>query len=188
MIITPTDKINVEIIPKVLQMPIYCFGQNGFVPLTFFTELGASEEDIQAIIASDDLSNPKTCQIKIDRQQSEPAISCDLIGLLISQLGVLPQYPVFSSICKKLTLMSYESGAITIDDCADDFRQDSLFWQSKIANLPTQTAKPKPIPVHPLIDPDTISRPEGKELYAYLKLHPAYISYLVTQYLCSSPL
>lgn len=188
MIITPTDKIEVEIIPKAIRMPIYCLGQNGYVPLAFFTELGVSEEDIQAIIGSDDLGNPKYCEIQINRQQSEPAIDRDLIGLLISQLGVLPQYPVFSSICKKLTLMSYESGAMTIDDFADDFRQDSLFWQSKIASLPTQIAKSQPvsIPPHPQVDFATISRLEGKELADYLKAYPAFTSYMVTQYLCCS--
>jgi hypothetical protein len=187
MIVTPTEKIDVEIIPNILQMPMYCLAENGYIPLAFFTELGASEDDLKTIIGSDRFNNLKAFKIQINQQKPVLAISHDLLGMLITQLAVMPQYSIFSTISKKLFIKSYEVGAITIEDFADDFRQDAPFWQKKISNLPTQTKPSKPIPIrpHPQIDFATISQLEGEKLEAYLDLNPAYISYQVTQYLCN---
>lgn len=184
--ITPTEKIDVEIIPEILQMPMYCLKENGYIPLAFFTELGASTEDIETIIGSDRFNNLNTFTLQIDRQKPVLAISHDLLGLLITQLAMMPQYPIFASISKKLFLKSYESGAITIDDFAEEFRNDSAFWQAKISDLPTpvQPSKPTSIRPHPQVDFATISQLEGEKLEAYLELNPAYISYQVTQFLC----
>lgn len=190
MIITPTEKIDVEIIPEILQMPMYCLESNGYVPLAFFTELGASTEDIKAIIGSDRFNSLSLSAFKIERQKPTLAIPNGLLGLLITQLAVMPQYPIFASISKKLFIKSYESGAITADEFADDFRQDSAFWQSKISNLPTQTERAKPafIRPHPQVDFATISQLDDEELDAYLDLNPAYISHQVTQFLCNCQL
>jgi|GEM_PF-5411469 len=187
MVITPTDKIAVEIIPEILQMPMYCLEENGYIPLAFFTELGASQEDIETIIRNDGTNNENICKISIDRQQPISAISYKLACLLITQLALMPQYPIFTSIDKKLVIKSFESGAISIDDFAEEFRSDSVFWQSKISNLQTKSDTSKPIYIrpHPQVDFAAISQLEGQKLDAYLDLNPAYVSYKVTQFLCN---
>jgi hypothetical protein len=191
MIIIPTEKIDVEIIPEILQMPMYCLEQNGYIPLAFFTELGASEEDIKTIIGKDNFKNSNTFEIQIDQQKFVSAISHNLATSLITQLAVMYQYSIFASISKKLIIKSFESGAVTVDDFADDFRQDSVFWHSKISSLLTQINSSKPnfsITPHPQVDFATISRLDDEELDAYLELNPAYISYKITQFLCNCQL
>ncbi len=179
MIITPTQRIDVEIIPEILQMPIYYLEQNGYIPLAFFTELGALEEDIKAIVENSSFNESSILKVQINEQDGVLVISHDLASWLITQLAVMPQYSIFASISRKLLLKSFESGAITVDDFADDFRQDSVFWHSKISDLPTQidSLKPTFITPHPQVDFATISRLDDKELHAYLDLNPAYISY-----------
>jgi hypothetical protein len=98
MILTPTEKIDVEIIPNILQMPMYCLAENGYVPLAFFTELGASEDDLKTIIGSDHFNNLKAFKIQINQSKPVLAISHDLLGLLITQLAVKPQYSIFATL------------------------------------------------------------------------------------------
>ena len=92
MMIIPTEKIHVEIIPEILQMPMYCLESNGYIPLTFFTELGASEQDIKAILGSERFDNLNA--FKIEMQKPTIAIPHESIGLLITQLAILPQFKV----------------------------------------------------------------------------------------------
>ena len=187
MIITPIEKIDVEIIPEILKMPIYCHEQNGYVPMAFFTELGASESDIIAILGSDIYDRLNSLKIQIDRQELMPVISSDLIGKVITQLAVMPQHLVFASISKKLFLKSWESGAVTIDDYAQDFRLNSIFWESKIDSLLTRGDKLQQTSIepHPQIDFATIEQLNSEELEAYLELNPAFVSYQVVQFLCN---
>ena len=187
MIITPTEKINLEIIPEILNMLVYFCQECGYIPLVFFTELGILEEDIKAILGINDLSELNLLKVQIDEQDAVVVVSYILASKLISQLAVISQYSVFASISKKLFLKSIETGAVTIDDFAEDFRGDSGFWQSKINNLEREVTKPKLtlIRPHPQVDFTTIARLDDEEIEAYLDINPTYISYKVTQFLCN---
>ena len=189
MIITPIDKIEVEIIPEVLKMPIYCLEENGYVPMAFFTELGASKSDLIAILGNDTYDQLNSLKIQIDRQEPVSVISHDLIGKVITQLAIMPQHSLFASISKKLFLKSWESGAVTIDDYAEEFRHDSAFWQSKIDSLLTQGDKLQQASIsiepHPQIDFAIIEQLNSEELEAYLEQNPAFVSYQVVQFLCN---
>lgn len=89
MIITPTERIDVEIIPEILQMPIYYLEQNGYIPLAFFTELGASQEDIKAIVENSSFNQSSILEVQINQQDAVLVISHNLATCLITQLAVI---------------------------------------------------------------------------------------------------
>ena len=146
--IEATSKIELPLLANEISMPMLCQGDDAYIFLSFFDDLGASRRELESIIESEENSWTKEGLKVYFEGKVYSVIPRSLAVKIISRLSEISSQPVFKTIHRQLLKLSLDS-EVVVDSLAEDFRSDEEFWQQKLIELSRLSRQKMIIPVHP---------------------------------------
>lgn len=152
MTIQATSKIEIPLIANKVAMPILCKREEAYIPLSFFYDLGATEEEIESIIKKEK-SSLKESNLNISFEGKVYSVISRLLAVkIISNLPNISDKPIFKKLHRQLLKVSLESELVLdqlAEDYGEDYRNDQEFWSQKLIELLRQPRREIMIPAHP---------------------------------------
>ncbi len=155
MTIQATRKIEIPLLASEVTMPMLCQGEEAYIPLSFFSDLGASEKELEIILEREKTSLKET-RVKVEFEGKTYSAIPRLVAVeIISGLPNISEKPIFKTIHTQLLKVSLESELVLdqlAEECADEFRSDHEFWSQKLQAILRQPRREIVIPAHPAME------------------------------------